>query len=228
MSGLDLYSMFLLGFLGTGHCIGMCGPLVIAFPAGHDRFAAHLFYHLGRIGTYTVVGGIMGGLGAGILKTATLSGGDPLVWVARLQVGISGLAALFLVGFGLFRIGLISEPSWMSSAFPERIPVLHRAIRSAAEMTGLHGMFFLGLFLGLLPCGLSFAAFARVLPTGSVSEAALLVFAFGIGTVPGLMFVGTGATALARRYRKHSDILSGILMLAMGASLGADIIGLLG
>jgi sulfite exporter TauE/SafE len=51
-----------------------------------------------------------------------------------------------------------------------------------------------------------------------------MTLAFGLGTLPGLLLLGTGASGLARRYRRHSDILSGVVMIAMAASLGADVV----
>ncbi len=222
MPHADLYALFLLGILGTGHCVGMCGPLVFAFPARSGRMSAHLFYHLGRIGTYTAVGGTMGALGLGLSQLAGRSGLDPLAWIARLQVGFSLLAAAFLLVFGLSRLEIIREPAWMSLAAPEEIPGFGRILHSAGG--GRSGMLVLGMVLGFLPCGLSFAAFARALPAGGFLPGALMTLAFGLGTLPGLLLLGTGASGLARRYRRHSDILSGMVMIAMAASLAADVI----
>ena len=66
MNDLSLLSTFFLGLTGTGHCIGMCGPLVVAIPGQAKKFSAHFLYHGGRTLTYTLVGGIMGGLGTGV------------------------------------------------------------------------------------------------------------------------------------------------------------------
>jgi len=222
MPHADLYALFLLGILGTGHCVGMCGPLVFAFPARSGHMSAHLFYHLGRIGTYTALGGTMGALGLGLSQLAGRSGLDPLAWIARLQVGFSLLAAAFLLVFGLSRLEIIREPAWMSLAALEKIPGFGRILHSAGG--GRSGMLVLGMVLGFLPCGLSFAAFARALPAGGFLPGALMTLAFGLGTLPGLLLLGTGASGLARRYRRHSDILSGMVMIAMAASLAADVI----
>jgi sulfite exporter TauE/SafE len=223
MPHADLYALFLLGILGTGHCVGMCGPLVFAFPGRTGRMSAHLFYHLGRIGTYTAVGGAMGAVGLGLSQLAGRSGLDPLAWIARLQVGFSLLAAGFLLVFGLARLEIIREPAWMSLAAPDKIPGFGRILRSAGGRSA-GGMLVLGMALGFLPCGLSFAAFARALPAGGLLPGALMTLAFGLGTLPGLLLLGTGASGLARRYRRHSDILSGMVMIAMAASLGADVV----
>jgi hypothetical protein len=224
MPHADLYALFLLGILGTGHCVGMCGPLVFAFPGCTGRISAHLFYHLGRIGTYTAVGGAMGAVGLGLSQLAGRSGLDPLAWIARLQVGFSLLAAGFLLVFGLARLEIIREPAWMSLAAPDKIPGFGRVLRSAGGDRNAGGMLVLGMALGFLPCGLSFAAFARALPAGGFLAGALMTLAFGLGTLPGLLLLGTGASGLARRYRRHSDILSGMVMIAMAASLGADVV----
>jgi len=64
MEKVDLLGMFMLGLLGTGHCVGMCGPLVFAFPGRSGRFMSHVWYHLGRVTTYVAVGAVLGGVGA--------------------------------------------------------------------------------------------------------------------------------------------------------------------
>jgi len=219
MKDLTLFSMFMLGLLGTGHCIGMCGPLVIAFPGRTGKFSAHLFYHLGRIITYIVIGAAMGGIGTGLAGIAALTGGDYLAWVARIQVGFSVLAAVFLAVFGLARLGIIQEPGWMALTSPAKIPGYGKIMKSAASRRDWVRLGLVGLMMGLLPCGLSFAAFSRALAAGGPLRGAMLVLAFALGTIPGLLLLGTGASGLARRYQKQSDILAGLLMIYMAAEL---------
>ena len=219
MNDLTLFSMFMLGILGTGHCIGMCGPLVIAFPGRRGGFASHLYYHLGRIITYVVIGGIMGGIGAGLAEIATATGGNYPVWVTRIQLGVSIVAAIFLLIFGLTRLGVIREPGWMTMASPNKIPGYRKLLKSAFAGKGQAEMLLLGMMMGLLPCGLSFAAFTRALPSGSPIDGAAMVFTFALGTVPGLLLLGTGASGLTRRYQAHSDILAGLLMIYMAGEL---------
>ncbi len=219
MNNLTFFSMFMLGILGTGHCIGMCGPLVIAFPARSGRFASHLYYHLGRILTYVLIGSIMGGIGAGLAGIAVATGGHYPVWVARIQMGISFVAALFLLVFGLARLGIISEPGWMVMASPDKIPGYRKLLKTAFANKRQAEMFLIGMMMGLLPCGLSFAAFTRALPSGSPIKGAAMVFAFALGTVPGLLLLGTAASGFARRFQSHSDIFAGLLMVYMAAEL---------
>ena len=217
----------MLGVLGTGHCLGMCGPLVVAFPMRSGGLFSHLCYHTGRIVTYVAVGAAMGGVGAGATRLAVIGGGDPLAWVARIQVGFSLVAALFLLHFGLIRLGILREPAWMSLPAPSLIPGYRHMFSSPVDH-GRAGLILKGLLLGFLPCGLSFAAFARALASGSPWEGGILVFFFGIGTLPGLLILGTGAAGIVRRYRVQTDILAGLLMIAMAALLAADAIGAIG
>lgn len=219
METVDFFSMFTLGFLAQGHCIGMCGPLIIAFPGRSGVFMPHLYYHFGRITTYCAAGAFMAAIGGMLPQIAAAMSSDPQVWLAWGKFGFSLIATLFLFLFGISRIGLISEPAWMAAATPARIPGYRRMVQAALQDSKVAGMVVLGLMMGLLPCGLSYGAFARTLPAGSVIKGMLLTGAFGLGTLPGLLLLGTGIGAIMQRFRRQSDILSGLLMLGMGLNL---------
>ena len=225
MDSAVLISIFFLGLSGTGHCIGMCGPLVIAFPATTGRLSAHLCYHAGRISTYALAGALMGSLGLVAAKVASATGADYLTMAARTQVVFSLLAGSFLLMFGLSQLGITREPAWLSVAMLGRIPGYTTVVRSVLGKNSRLLMYITGMLMGLLPCGLSFAAFSRALALGGPFEGGLLLLVFGCGTLPGLLLIGTGASALARRYRKHFDLFSGMLMIAMAAALMVDAIG---
>lgn len=216
MEHLDLAGMFMLGLIGTGHCVGMCGPLIFAFPGRTARFMPHVWYHLGRVATYTAVGGILGGVGAAL---AALSGMNTPRDLATLQMGLRLTGAALLTVFGLIRLGWAREPRWFDLLNPERIPGFKRALDGASNSGGLAVFFAQGLLLGLLPCGLSYGAFAQALGAARAADGIFLVLAFGIGTTPGLLLLGTGVAAIVRRYRRQSDIIAGILMIAMAAKL---------
>jgi hypothetical protein len=209
-----MISMVLLGLLGFGHCLGMCGPLTLAFPARIGGFPPHIWYHLGRLLMYTAIGTILGALGGAL---------GNLNAVANIQVVLGSVAAVFLMLFGLSRLGLIPEPRLLLTANPAAIPGFGAA-RAAAGRTRAMGMFPMGMVNGLLPCGLSYAAFTRALPAGGAVEGGLLLVAFGVGTLPGLLILGTAAAGFLRRHRAMSDILSGVLMIGMGLDLAADVV----
>ncbi len=214
--------MFLMGFLGTGHCLGMCGPLVFAFPGQVGGMPAHGAYHAGRILTYTMVGLVMGGIGRTILLIADQTKADPLGWMVGIQAGLALVAGVFMLGFGLSRIGLIPEPEWLAVAAPAHIPGARGLLRRSDRSRPLPRMFITGLVMGLLPCGLSFGAFARALATANPLTGGGLTLVFGLGTLPGLLLLGTGLSVLARRYRRHSDLLAGMVMILLAGRLLVD------
>jgi sulfite exporter TauE/SafE len=143
--------------------------------------------------------------------------------ILRLQLLMSALAALFLLLFGLNRLGILPEPAWLAAADFQKIPILGRLVRRSMQTTQLLSVFTLGLMLGLLPCGLSYAAFARALASGSSLSGGLLVLCFGIGTLPGLLLLGTSAGLLLKRHRRLTEILAGLIMVAMALLLARDI-----
>jgi sulfite exporter TauE/SafE len=216
---IDSISLFMLGLLGTGHCIGMCGPLVVALPGQTGRFSAHLAYHAGRLITYGIIGACMGAAGSGLIGLAAAVGGDPMVWIARVQVGISFLAGLFLLFFGLSRLGFVAEPQWLAIAMPNRMPGWRRLMSRSAGGRSNSDLFLMGLILGGLPCGLSYAAFAKALSCAGVVSGGAAALIFGLGTLPGLLAVGAGAAVFLNRFRQQADILAGLIMIGMAAIL---------
>ena len=214
--------MFLMGFLGTGHCLGMCGPLVFAFPGQVGGMKAHSAYHSGRILTYTIVGLVMGAMGRAVIFLAGQHHTSPLVWMAIFQALLALLAGGFMGWFGLTRIGLLPEPAWMSAATPARIPGVGYFLRRSDRSGRTARMFVTGLIMGLLPCGLSFGAFARALAAADPLLGGGLALVFGLGTLPGLLLLGTGLSALVRRFRRASDLLAGMVMMALAGRLLVD------
>lgn len=207
MENIDLIGMFVLGALGTGHCIGMCGPLVFAFPGRSGRFLPHLWYHAGRIATYVLVGAALGAAGMALSARTPLAGGLRLA------------AAAALGAFGLMRLGWLPEPRWMQALSLEKVPGLRRILGQGPAGLSAYGHLLTGAVFGWLPCGLSYGAFAQALGTGSAAGGALSALAFGLGTTPGLLLLGTGFAAVARRHRRASDLLAGVLMIYMAAQL---------
>lgn len=216
---IDTIALFMLGLLGTGHCIGMCGPLVVALPGQTGRFSAHLAYHAGRLITYGLIGAVMGAAGSGLMGLASAVGGHPTVWISRVQVGISLMAGVFLLFFGLSRLGFFAEPGWMAIAMPDRMPGWRRLMSRAATQRSNLDLFLMGLILGGLPCGLSYAAFAKALSGAEMLSGAVTALIFGLGTLPGMLAVGAGAALFLNRFRKQADILAGLIMIGMAAIL---------
>jgi sulfite exporter TauE/SafE len=192
---LSTETLFLLylstGFtIGFGHCIGMCGPIVVTFSLNLKEksiLVPHLLYHLGRIITYVILGGVVAVAGSFTMVAAHID---------RLQKGVMVFAGalIVLMGFamaGWLPIGRIlgnhSSPGrWISKGFGRLLKV-----KSAIVYLPL------GLLLGLLPCGPVYTALlgaARVGMEGSTIYQGMLngmglMAAFGMGTVPALFLV---------------------------------------
>jgi uncharacterized protein len=214
----DAVSTFLLGLLGTAHCIGMCGPLVLTVAARSSKPTAHLVYHAGRIATYVAISAALGALAPGISGLAGAAGANPARTLGLFQVGLSLIAALLLLVLGLERLGLVRLPTVLG---PARLPGYARLC--VGMMAGRPGAIFLfGALMGTLPCGLSWAVFARALGAGEAGTAAGLAFAFGLGTLPGLLLLGTGAARLARRAQKLLELAAAVLILSMALRLAVD------
>ncbi len=212
----DLFSLFLLGLFGSAHCLGMCGPLVLAIPTGSSRLLPHLLYNLGRITTYTLIGIFLGAVGNTV---ARLSGTSPLMLLNRAEIILSFFSALLLLWLGLLRLTRLREPAWMRGLMPTRIPGF-TAVRDGVMLDRSPAACYLfGVLLGFLPCGLSYGAFGVALATGSPWRGGLDTLAFGLGTLPGLLLLGTAASGIVKNHRRLFDILAGALMIAMALAL---------
>jgi uncharacterized protein len=213
---LELSGLFMLGAVGTAHCLGMCGPLIIAFPGSSGKFTAHLFYHLGRVCTYVLIGAAMGAAGM-VLSGLTVFQDRPVL--VRGLAAIQMAAAGCLAWLGLIRLGWLAEPRWLLAITPERIPGFGKVLASSAPRRWPAAFFIVGSIFGTLPCSLSYGAFAQAFAAGSAAGGALAALAFGLGTTPGLLLLGTGVTAFARRRRALFDLLAGVLMIIMATDL---------
>ena len=220
MQTATLSSMFLLGLLGTGHCVGMCGPLILALPGRERSWVPHLLYHAGRVNTYVFFGAVLGGIGQ-VLQIGGEKYLDLAVWI---QLFMTLFSSLFLLWFGMSRLGFLRSPAWMKTATPGMIPGFRMLQK---ELTGVRGWFsyyLLGVLFGFLPCGLSYAAFAVALSSSHFLKGALWVLVFALGTVPGLLFVGVSASKVFQKYREVSDLVAGMIMVGMAIHLSLNML----
>jgi sulfite exporter TauE/SafE len=107
----------------------------------------------------------------------------------------------------------------MAAASPAHIPGARHLLRHSDRSHPGVRLFATGLVMGLLPCGLSFGAFARALAAAEPFTGGVLTLLFGLGTLPGLLLLGSGLSVVARRYRRQSDLLAGMVMIALAGRL---------
>lgn len=181
---------FLVGLLSALHCIGMCGAVAGAIsyslpPAVRDQLTRYtgyqLLFNLGRIGSYALAGGLLGGLGAGLVRIA------PLDW---LELVMRLLAAILLVGIGLYLAG------WLPGlALIERLGVplwnwLEPARQRLLPVSSRGGALLIGAIWGWLPCGLVYTMLLGASAQGGAVSGALYMAAFGLGTLPAVLATG--------------------------------------
>lgn len=202
--------LFIVGLLGGGHCAGMCGGIVGALSmqspqGGGAAVRVHLAYNLGRIGSYVCAGLLVGLLGQ-------VAGKLP-----ALQNALYLLASLMLVAMGCYLLGFtqfLAPFERGGQSLWRRIQPLTRRflpVRGAAQALPL------GLLWGWLPCGLVYSALATALAAGSAGQGALLMLAFGLGTLPNLLLAGLLLTRF-RRFAQASVVraISGLLVMGYG------------
>lgn len=210
-----LFGTGLLG--GAGHCVGMCGPLVAGYAITlRNRTAVfpHLLFHLGRVTTYGIAGGLVGASGSFVRVAA---------WIAPLQ-------QLLLAGTGvLIALMGLSVGGWLPWA--RRIEgsapfgsALGGVARRAAEAGGPGAAFPLGMATGLLPCGLVYTALLSAarsgMDAGSAAEGfvrgSLAMAAFGAGTFPALFLFGKVVAEAGPRLRGTLAKVAAALLVAAG------------
>jgi sulfite exporter TauE/SafE len=197
------------GFLGSAHCIGMCGGFAAAIGTT-DRpfwpiFARQLVYNLGRVFTYAFLGCLAGASGL-YLSQFHLGPINP-------QQAFSMLAGVIMLFIGLSTLGVLRLPNRIDAGLKQLLAPLFAYFLNAR---GWWGYFSAGLANGFLPCGLvySFLALAAT-QSGPVSGMALMI-SFGLGTIPAMLLVGCGSSALKLSMRMHIQRLAAVLVVAFG------------
>jgi hypothetical protein len=215
VTGLDLSLGFMLGLVGSVHCVQMCGPIVLAYslPLGGDwrgrQFLAHAAYNAGRILTYSALGAVAGALGGAAAAVVPIAG---MFNTAALAAGV-----LMILG-GIWMTGLVPIPRFLQSfAVPSArwTQATARFLRSPAPASKLA----MGALLGFMPCGLIYAALLKAVETGAALNGALTMAAFGVGTAGALVVTGVFSGAIGGWLRRAGTWLPAAGVILLGAFL---------
>lgn len=209
MTGGLLLGALVASFVGSLHCAGMCGPLVVFSGAGERPKAGPLAaYHGARIAGYMLLGALAGSLGAAIDL-----GGQ--------SVGLARFAAL-LAGVTMVLIGLNGLLGTLAKAPSPRLERLKRRISArvmpvmgrAKQLAPLQRSLWIGGLTALLPCGWLFAFLVVAAGTGSPLTGSLVMLMLGLGSVPVLLGIGIGSSSvLAPLARRSPGVVSGLLLV---------------
>lgn len=213
---MNLFIPLLLGLTGSLHCVGMCGPLLLALPldaAGkRDVLRRLLVYHSGRILTYSALGVFFGLVGQGL--------------------AVAGFQKILSIGAGIFMLGM-ALMAWRFEQLITALPGFGAFTRRVKQAMGAllqrhpdKGLFSLGLLNGLLPCGMVYAALAGAIAAAEGASGGLFMAVFGLGTLPlllGIHFLGRSLGAAVRRNVGFAKpvllAVAGILLLQRGFHL---------
>ncbi|TDF77406.1 sulfite exporter TauE/SafE family protein [Pseudomonas sp. H9] len=205
-----LSSALILGLLGGGHCLGMCGGLMgaltLAIPQEQRsrRFRLLLAYNLGRIASYALAGLLLGLAGWAVANSTVALGMRVVAGLLLISMG------LYLAGWwsGLTRIEGLGRGLWRHIQ-----PVANRLLPVSSWPRAL----LLGALWGWLPCGLVYSTLLWAASQGNAVDSALLMLAFGLGTWPVLLATGLAAERTSALLRKRQiRVAGGLLVILFG------------
>jgi hypothetical protein len=217
--------LFAAGFVGSFHCVGMCGGFACALghdPSGHGATVLrHLLYNSGRLTTYGFLGGLAGVLGQVICTpqgTAVQSG-----TVDTAQRILAIIAGLLMIAMALQFFGLLPRVHRLAIGFGSS--TLATSLRSLLTAPGRAAPLAFGVFNGFLPCPLVYAFVAEAASTAGALPGFLTMASFGLGTFPAMLLMGGVGVALAPAWRQRGVWFAGSCILLLGLiTLGRGIL----
>lgn len=206
-----------IGFVGSMHCIGMCGPIALALPvhgkSAFTRVAGPLLYNMGRVLTYFVLGMVFGLLGKGFVI------GGYQQWLSIIM-GVTVLVIVLLPASVKTRLSMIN-------VIAPAIAKVKSLLGSFLKQRTAGSLFVIGVLNGLLPCGLVYLAVAGAIATGDVLKSGMFMAVFGLGTIPAMLFVTMAKTIVSVNIRGKISkaipvftVVMACLLILRGLDLG--------
>ena len=212
MIEFSIIAVFFVGLLGGVHCLGMCGSIVGIFtaqlPKDGARWPFHLAYNSGRIASYTLAGLLVGAIGqTGLLMRD----------VVPVQHLLFALSSLMLIALGLYLAGIwsmVRHIELVGNGLWQRIQPLTRRLLPVTSPTRA---LLLGTLWGWLPCGLVYSVLVTALASGHAQSGALIMLAFGLGTLPNLLAIGLFWERCRHWVRSPKvRLFAGLIVMAFG------------
>ena len=203
----SLFAVFLGGFAGSLHCVGMCGgfPLALAAANPSRNWLRQALYNVGRLNTLVCIGALSGAAGAALVATGPVHAAERVLAV---------VAGLFMIVVGLEMLGLLAQlttrGAWLAQA------TVGRLLGGVMRSPSLAGPLALGVFNAFLPCQLIYAFAARAASTASVAEGMLTMLCFGLGTVPAMLSLGVARKLAHPAIRARLSLVAGVLVVIFG------------
>ena len=208
---------FLLGLISSLHCIGMCGPLMLALPVRHmdkwKQVLAIVLYNAGRVITYSLIGALLGLAGRRIY----------LAGFQRWFTIVLGIAML-VMAVNYFYKQTTAQPKWLQVIHVRIQQLMFRFLPPAplkGEQTNnnITGYFLLGMANGLLPCGMVYLAIAGAVTANNVLYSVMFMFLFGVGTLPAMLALGIFGLRITMPVRQQMKAAMPYVVAAMAVIL---------
>jgi hypothetical protein len=198
-----------LGFLGSFHCVGMCGPIALALPIGKwdtkDKVLGILLYNFGRVLTYGFLGLLFGAIGKGF----SLAG---LQQIISITLGVCIIIIVIMPGSAASKLDAITQHI-------PYMPVVKRNITALFKQRTFSSLAMIGILNGLLPCGFVYMALAGAIATASSINGSLFMMLFGIGTIPAMFMVAFSSHLFSIGMRNKIKKAIPVFMLIIGVTL---------
>jgi sulfite exporter TauE/SafE len=197
---------FIIGLFGSLHCVGMCGPVILAFMGPSQSKKGFALYHSGRILAYVLIGGVLGLLGATVA----------LMQLQKFLAFFLGFGLILLYGVPSIRHRL--ERFYFESSF-------YQFLKSflLQNISTRKRWFLSGVANGFFPCGLTYVAAAGAVALGNPLEGAAFMILFGLGTLPALITLSFAGNIFSQRLKTLIPrsipiiaIVSGLLLITRG------------
>jgi sulfite exporter TauE/SafE len=206
------YSLiFLIGILASFHCVGMCGGLVVTYTATGQKkknckecknnYTPHWQYNLGRLISYTFIGGVLGGFGSFFGINPTFTG------------IITLLASIFMVLMGL---SLLTGFKWLKKVQLSMPKFIGKYLYNNSDNKKPKGPFIIGLLNGFMPCGPLQAMQLYALTTGSITRGALSMAIYALGTIPLMFGFGSFISTISKSKIGQIMKISGLVVIILG------------
>lgn len=224
---MDLITAFLTGLVGSLHCLGMCGPIVIGLPLNNQSYGKKMMeslsYNFGRVMTYGLMGALFGLFGKGI----------ELAGLQQWASIVLGVILIVSVLWPLLFSNRIAPYSFLDGVNNKVVASLRRLflVDNPGSQSKMGRMLIIGLLNGLLPCGLVYVALAGAINTNDVFGGSAYMVVFGLATIPALFSLSLLGNALAMQLRKKFSriitvfvLILGVLFILRGMNLGIPFI----
>ena len=214
---MEIYAGFLIGFLGSFHCVGMCGPIALALPVNSESqlkvLWSRILYNFGRVITYSFFGAMFGLFGQ--------------------RLSLVGLQEAASIALGVVILIAVLSPrkikNWFTATqgYQSVNNFVKDSFSRLSTSKGSRSFLCFGILNGFLPCGFVYVALAGAVSTGGVLNGAIFMALFGLGTFPIMLGTSMAGKYLTQRIKRRINklipalaVLLGVIFILRGLGLG--------